>query len=51
MEIQKIGLEQIQRVQEELLERVIAFFSEQSGVVDVLLVGSIPNGSDNAYSP
>lgn len=50
MEKQEISLEQIQRAREELLGSVVEFFSIQHGVVGVLLVGSIPNGSADAYS-
>ena len=50
MKKQEISLEQIQSAREELLDRVVEFFSRQSGVVGVLLVGSIPNGSADAYS-
>lgn len=50
LEKQQISLAQIQRAREEMLERVVEFFSTQQGVVGLLLVGSIPNGSADAYS-
>ncbi len=50
MESREISLGNIQRARENLLEIVVEFFSQQNGVVGVLLAGSIPNGSDDAYS-
>jgi len=50
MKRQEISLAEIQRAREELLSRVVEFFSEQHGVIGLLLVGSIPNGSADAYS-
>lgn len=50
MERREFSLEEILRAREELLERVVEFFSSQHGTVGVLLAGSIPNGSDDAYS-
>jgi len=50
METQKISLEQLQCAREELLGRVVEFFSRQHGVVGVFLAGSIPGGSADAYS-
>jgi len=44
------SLEQIQLAREELLRRVVEFFSKQRGVVGLLLAGSIPSGSADAYS-
>jgi len=46
----KTSLEQIQQARQDLLGRVVEFFSKQPGVVGLLLAGSIPSGSADAYS-
>jgi len=50
MDSHEVSLEQIQRAREELLRRVVEFFSKQHGVVGLLLAGSIPSCSADAYS-
>jgi len=45
-----ISLVEIEDSRERLLQRVVEFFSKQDGVLGVLLVGSIPGGSADAYS-
>ena len=47
---EQLTLQQINNARDELLDRVIEFFSKQKGVKGLLLVGSIPGGSADAYS-
>lgn len=46
----EISHRELQQTRDELLENAVDFFSKQNGVVGILLAGSIPNGSDDAYS-
>jgi len=45
-----IGLDEITRARDELLERMVTYFSEPSEVLGILLGGSIPSGTADSYS-
>ncbi|RLA40535.1 MAG: hypothetical protein DRR42_25770, partial [Gammaproteobacteria bacterium] len=45
VDIEMIGLDEITRARDELLERMVTYFSEPSEVLGILLGGSIPSGT------